>query len=73
MINYTKLINFSPPIPGSGGSGGSAGGPRTPHAFWVFNGETLTITEFAQRVYGDTPQRTEFLLKYSDSDLKQAR
>lgn len=70
MINYTKLINFSPPIPGSGGS---AGGPRTPSAFWVFNGETLTITEFAQRVYGDTPQRTEFLLKYSDSDLKQAR
>ena len=32
---------------------------------WCFNGEFMTITEFAQRVYGDTPQRTEFLLKYS--------
>jgi len=42
---------------------------------WMFDGEVLTITEFAQRVYGDTPQRTEFLLKYSSSrdNLKQAR
>ncbi len=39
---------------------------------WMFNGEFMTITEFAQRVYGDTPQRTEFLLRYS-TDLKQAR
>jgi hypothetical protein len=57
-------------IGGLGGGYPSTWMARTP---WCFNGEFLSVTEFAQRVYGDTPQRTEFLLKYSDSDLKQAR
>lgn len=34
---------------------------------WVWNGEPLSITEFAQLAYGDSPQRTMFLLKYSDN------
>ena len=57
-------------IQGLGGGYPMAWHPtRTP---WCFNGEFMTITDFAQRVYGDTPQRTEFLLRYS-TDLKQAR
>jgi hypothetical protein len=33
---------------------------------WVWNGHPVTITEFAELAYGDSPQRTMFLLKYSD-------
>lgn len=57
--------------------GSHGGGPslsqtlfQSQRPIWVFNGEILTITEFAQRVYGDTPQRTEFLLKYSQTEDK---
>jgi len=46
------------------GGGGTLAWHPTPTP-WRFDGEFLTITEFAQRVYGDTPQRTEFLLKYA--------
>ena len=31
---------------------------------WVWNGRPCTIEEFAERCYGDTPERTYFLLKY---------
>ena len=34
---------------------------------WVWNGRPVTITEFAELAYGDTPQRTMFLLKHSDN------
>jgi len=40
--------------------------PMTNQARWTFNGRVMTITEFAEKVYGDTPQRTEFLLRYGD-------
>jgi len=33
---------------------------------WMYNGEEMTITEFADKVFGDTPKRTEFLLKHSE-------
>jgi hypothetical protein len=33
---------------------------------WVIAGKAYTILEFAQLLFGDTAQRTEFLLKYSD-------
>ena len=32
---------------------------------WVFNGRSMSITEFAEEVYGDTPQRTVFLLRHA--------
>lgn len=33
---------------------------------WTWNGRAVSITEFANLAYGDTPQRTLFLLKYGD-------
>jgi hypothetical protein len=33
---------------------------------WMINGKSMSITEFADELFGDTPQRTLFLLKYSD-------
>jgi hypothetical protein len=35
---------------------------------WVWNSRPMTITEFAEIAYGDTPERTMFLLKYSDKE-----
>ena len=35
---------------------------------WMFNGKPCSITEFADLVYGDTPQRTQFLLKHVDAE-----
>ena len=35
---------------------------------WVWNGRPCTIEEFAERCYGDTPERTYFLLKYKGID-----
>jgi len=37
---------------------------------WVWDGKPVTITEFAELAYGDTPQRTMFLLKHSDKKEK---
>lgn len=38
---------------------------------WVLNGVPYySVTEFADAVFGDTPARTMFLLKYSDKDTK---
>jgi hypothetical protein len=31
---------------------------------WMFNGKVMTIEEFAEKVYGDTPEATHFLLKH---------
>lgn len=33
---------------------------------WVFNGKTCSLGEFAELVYGDRPERTMFIMKYSD-------
>jgi hypothetical protein len=33
---------------------------------WVIDGKPMTITDFATELFGDTPQRTMFLLRYSD-------
>lgn len=33
---------------------------------WMFNGEVVSLVEFADLVYGDTAKRTEFILRYSD-------
>jgi len=35
---------------------------------WMWNGKFMTIEEFAQTVYGDTPERTHFLLKHKGRD-----
>ena len=35
---------------------------------WVWNGKPMTLTEFADKAYGDTPQKTMFLLKHSDKE-----
>jgi hypothetical protein len=37
--------------------------PGTQHR-WVFDHMPMTEVEFAQRVYGDSPKTTEFLLRY---------
>jgi hypothetical protein len=31
---------------------------------WMWAGVRCTVEEFAERAYGDTPERTHFLLKY---------
>lgn len=37
------------------------------HSKWVFNGQPMTVSDFATRVYGeDTPERTMFLLQYAE-------
>lgn len=33
---------------------------------WVFDNKVMTTVEFANAVYGDSPQRTQFLLKYGE-------
>jgi len=33
---------------------------------WMIAGKAMSITEFADELFGDTPARTMFLLKYSD-------
>ena len=37
---------------------------------WMIAGKPMTITEFAEELFGDTPQRTMFLLKYSGEEKK---
>jgi hypothetical protein len=37
-----------------------------PDPEWVIAGKAMSITEFADELFGDTPARTMFLLKYSD-------
>lgn len=37
-----------------------------PDPEWMIAGKAMTITEFADELFGDTPARTMFLLKYSD-------
>jgi hypothetical protein len=37
-----------------------------PDPQWVIAGKEMTLTEFADELFGDTPARTMFLLKYSD-------
>lgn len=41
--------------------------PRLNIPSWTWNGQAVSITEFANLAYGDTPQRTLFLLKYGES------
>ncbi|CAB4127625.1 hypothetical protein UFOVP94_23 [uncultured Caudovirales phage] len=31
---------------------------------YVYQGQIMTITEFADAIFGNTPQRTQFLLKH---------
>ena len=38
---------------------------------WVWNGKPVSITEFAELAYGDSPQKTMFLLKYSEKENKK--
>jgi hypothetical protein len=33
---------------------------------WMIAGKVMSITEFADELFGDTPARTMFLLKYSE-------
>ena len=33
---------------------------------WMWNGIGMSIEDFAQHAYGDTPERTHFLLRYKD-------
>jgi len=35
---------------------------------WVWNGRAVSITDFAELAFGDTPAKTLFLLKYSDKE-----
>lgn len=41
---------------------------RIPPRNWVWNGKPCSIQEFAKKAYGDTQQRTDFLLKYSKGE-----
>ena len=41
---------------------------------WVFNGQPMTLSDFATRVYGeDTPERTMFLLQYAEINQGEKR
>jgi len=58
---------------GNGGSGiptqhltASTPWPYPHKPQWVIAGKEYNILEFAQLLFGDTAQCTEFLLKYSD-------
>jgi len=33
---------------------------------WMWNGTAMSIEDFAQHAYGDSPERTHFLLRYKD-------
>jgi hypothetical protein len=33
---------------------------------WVFAGQAMTLTDFAVKVYGDTPQATAFILRHGE-------
>ena len=33
---------------------------------WMWNGIPMTIEDFAEHAYGDTAERTHFILKYKD-------
>jgi len=33
---------------------------------WMWHGVAMSIEDFAQHAYGDSPERTHFLLKYKD-------
>jgi hypothetical protein len=47
----------------------SAVGPyQRPQPLWVWNGRRVSILEFASLAYGDTKQRTMFLLEYGDKE-----
>lgn len=37
-------------------------------SLWVWNGRRVSLTEFASLAYGDTKQRTMFLLEYGDKE-----
>ena len=37
-----------------------------PDPEWVIAGKAMSITEFADELFGDTPARTMFLLKHSE-------
>ena len=32
---------------------------------WVYNGQAMTLAQFAQAVFGDTAEATHFVLKHS--------
>jgi hypothetical protein len=34
---------------------------------WVINGRSMTIDAFATELFGDTPEKTMFLLKYGEN------
>jgi hypothetical protein len=34
---------------------------------WMWNGVGMTIEDFAEQAYGDTPEATHFLLKYKET------
>jgi hypothetical protein len=59
---YSNLKNrFSPPPVHSTMPTNSTVWPQ-----WVINGRPMCITEFATELFGDTPERTMFLLKHSE-------
>ena len=35
---------------------------------WMINGRSMSIQDFANELFGDTPERTMFLLKYSGDE-----
>jgi len=38
-----------------------------PLHMWMWNGVSMTIEDFAEHAYGDTPERTHFILKYKET------
>ena len=33
---------------------------------WMWNGISMSLEDFAEHAYGDTPERSHFILKYKD-------
>ena len=58
---YSNLRSRFPPTPMHQASTNTNLWPQ-----WVINGRPMCITEFATELFGDTPERTMFLLKHSE-------
>ena len=41
-----------------------------PQKDWMWDGKAYSLTEFADLAFGDTPERTAFLLKYTKGEMK---
>jgi hypothetical protein len=78
IIGYTNAAQGYDPYNQQNGGSGQYGNATQANIYsnmyrnryvsdqWVWNGRAVSITEFADLAYGDSAQKTAFLLKHSD-------